>query len=185
MPHLTSGGQNVAQPTEVGTARAPANDYVAAASSEDLLDVEVEIGKRGQIHLEELARALVSRERRRERIRFPRRLRIEPLDEALEIVRVPRREDLSSDMEVVLFGHGVLLRLRRNGRFWLRRRRERWPPGRAWGRRAPPRRRAARALGHYRRISRRWSACGRPASGVDYARTLGRPTPGRHGPAPC
>jgi hypothetical protein len=49
---------------------------MAVASGKDLLDIEMQIRKRCQIDLEELARAFVSRERRREGIRFPRRLRI-------------------------------------------------------------------------------------------------------------
>ena len=73
---LAPGGRNVAQRAEVGSARAPTNQYMAIASGQHLLDVEMEIRKRCQIDLEELARAVVSRERRREGIRFPRRLRI-------------------------------------------------------------------------------------------------------------
>src|SRR5881296_1303088 len=104
---LASGGRNVAQRAEVGSPRAPTNQYMAVASGKDLLDVEMQIRKRCQIDLEELARAFVSRERRREGIRFPRRLRIEPLNEAFHVVRVPRSEDLACDMKVILSSHAV------------------------------------------------------------------------------
>src|SRR4029450_4142312 len=73
---LTSGGRNVTQLTEVGSARAPANHNVAVAGRQHLLDVEVQIGKRCQIDLEELTRAFVSQEGRRKDVRFPSRLRI-------------------------------------------------------------------------------------------------------------
>src|SRR6267143_5405617 len=46
---LTSGARNVAQLTEVGSARAPADHHMAVASGKDLLC---------QIDLEELTRAL-------------------------------------------------------------------------------------------------------------------------------
>src|SRR5438128_12468847 len=110
---LTSGGQNVAQWAEVGAARAPANHHMAVTGSQHLLDVEVQIGKRCQIDLEELTRAFVSRERRGKDVRFPRRLRVYPLDEAFHVMSVPRSEDLPSDMEVVLSSHRVLLWLAR------------------------------------------------------------------------
>src|SRR4030095_6992423 len=73
---LTSGGRNVTQLTEVGSARAPANHNVAVAGRQHLLDVEAQIRNRDQIDLEERARAFVSRERRRKDVRLPRRLRV-------------------------------------------------------------------------------------------------------------
>ena len=49
---LTSSGRYVAQRAQVSSARTPANYHMAFTSSQQLLDVEVEIGKRGQIELE-------------------------------------------------------------------------------------------------------------------------------------
>src|SRR5215475_8095757 len=71
---LASGGRNVGQWSEVGSARTPADDRMAVASGKDLLNIEMQIGKRCHIDLEELARAFVSGERCREGIRFPRGL---------------------------------------------------------------------------------------------------------------
>src|SRR5215510_3755093 len=110
---LASGGRNVGQWSEVGSPRAPADDHMAVASAKDLLDIEMQIGKRSHINLEELARAVVSGERRREGVRFPHGLRVQPFDEGFHIVCIPRSEHLPSDMEVVLSSHGVLLVLDR------------------------------------------------------------------------
>ena len=82
---------------------------VAVSGGKDLLDIEMQIGKCGHVDLEELTSAFVAGEGCWEGIRFPCSLRIQPLDEGFHIVRVPRREHLPSDMEVVLCSHGGLL----------------------------------------------------------------------------
>jgi hypothetical protein len=56
---------------------------MAVASGKDLLDIEMQIGKRGHIELKELARTFVPRERRREGIRFPCGLRVQPFEESV------------------------------------------------------------------------------------------------------
>jgi hypothetical protein len=108
---LTPGGRNIDQWAEVGSARAPPDDHMAVASGKDLLNIEVEVGERSHIDLEELTGAFVSGERCWEGIRFPRGLRVEPFKEGFDIVRVPSSKHLSSYVEVVLSSHGVLLRL--------------------------------------------------------------------------
>ena len=70
------GSQDIAERAVVGSFRPPADDDMSVAAGEDLLDVKVQIGKRGDIQLEELPRPVVPREGRGKGIRFPRRLRV-------------------------------------------------------------------------------------------------------------
>src|SRR3989442_9931894 len=102
---LSPRRQDVGQRTQMGPGRAPADDHVAVAGGEDLLEVEVQIGKRRDVELEELASALVTGERFGEDVRLPDGLRVQPLDESLHVVRIPRREDLTNDVHVVLSVH--------------------------------------------------------------------------------
>ena len=78
--------------------RAPADDYVAVTSGEHLFDIEVEIGEGRDIQLEEPPRAVVASERSRKGVRFPRDLRVQSLDERLDIMRIPSSEDLAHDV---------------------------------------------------------------------------------------
>src|SRR5262247_3404145 len=103
-PFSSSGGY-VRQRALVGTAGAPANDDVTLTRGEDRLHIEVQIGKRREVELEELPRSLMPHERRRKRIRLPYRLRVQPLHEGLHVVRVPSRKVLSGDVKVVLSSH--------------------------------------------------------------------------------
>jgi len=50
--------------------------HVVVTSGQHLLDIEVQIGKRGQIDLKELTRSVRSRKRCRERIRLPYGFRV-------------------------------------------------------------------------------------------------------------
>src|SRR5262249_25426169 len=104
-PFSSSGGY-VRQRALVGAAGAPANDDVTLTRGEDRLHIEVQIGKRREVDLEELPRPLMPHERRRKRVRLPYRLRVQPLHEGLHVVRVPRRKALSGDVKVVLSSHG-------------------------------------------------------------------------------
>src|SRR5215831_7079033 len=104
-PFSSSGGY-VRQRALVGATGAPANDDVTLARGKDRLHIEVQIGKRREIELEELPRPLMPPERRRKRVRLPYCLRVQPLDEGLHVVRVPSRKALSGDVKVVLSSHG-------------------------------------------------------------------------------
>jgi hypothetical protein len=57
------GGRGVGERAVVSSRRAPADDHVTVAGGEDLLNVEVKIGKRGDIQLEELPSPFMPRER--------------------------------------------------------------------------------------------------------------------------
>src|SRR5712692_5156685 len=95
---------DVAQCPEVGPSRTPADDHVWV-NSKNLLDIQVKVGKPSDVELEELASSLMARERSGKRIGLPRCLLVEPLDERLDIVRVPGSEDLADDLEILLSGH--------------------------------------------------------------------------------
>src|SRR5262245_11731165 len=69
----------------------------------------MEIGKGYDVRLEELPGAFVARERGRKGIRFPDHLRVETLDERVDVMRIPRGEELANDVEMVLSRHIVLL----------------------------------------------------------------------------
>src|SRR5215467_10002912 len=103
---FSSGGGYVRQRALAGAAGAPANDDVTLTGGQDRLDIEVQIGKRREVELEELPRPLMPHERRWKRVRFPYRLRVQPLHEGLHVVRVPRRKALPGDVKVVLSSHG-------------------------------------------------------------------------------
>src|SRR5215471_10316312 len=103
-PFSSSGGY-VRQRALVGAAGAPANDDVALTRGKDRLHIEVQIGKRREVELEELPRPLMPRERRWKRVRLPYRLRVQSLHEGLHVVRVPRGKALSGDVKVVLSSH--------------------------------------------------------------------------------
>src|SRR5215471_14739316 len=103
-PFSSSGGY-VRQRALVGAAGAPANDDVTLTCGQDRLHIEVQIGKRREVDLEELPRPLMPHERRRKRVRLPYRLRVQPLQEGLHVVRIPRRKALSGDVKVVLSSH--------------------------------------------------------------------------------
>jgi hypothetical protein len=66
---------------------------------QDLLDVRAQVRERRDVKREELARAIMTSKWRREDIRLPPRLDIQPFDEGLRIVGVPSCESLSDDME--------------------------------------------------------------------------------------
>src|SRR5215813_12370585 len=83
---FSSGGGYVRQRALVGAAGAPANDDVTLTRGEDRLHIEVQIGKRREVELEELSRPLMPNERCRKRIRLPYRLRVQSLDESLHVV---------------------------------------------------------------------------------------------------
>src|SRR5215831_5620215 len=102
---LSSSGGNVRQRPLVGAARAPANDDVTLTRGEDRLHIEVQIGKRREVKLEELPRPLMPHERRWKRVRLPYRLRVQSLHEGLHVVRVPSRKALPSDVKVILSSH--------------------------------------------------------------------------------
>src|SRR5215831_9222724 len=103
---LSSSGGYVRQRSLVGAAGAPANDDVTLTRWQDRLHIEVQIGKRREVELEELRCPLMPHERRWKRVRLPYRLRVQSLHEGLHIVRVPRRKALSGDVKVVLSSHG-------------------------------------------------------------------------------
>src|SRR5215813_5443246 len=103
---FSSGGGYVGQRALVGAAGAPANDDVTLTRGEDRLHIEVQIGKRRAVELEELPRPLMPHERRQKRVRFPYRLSVQPLHETLHVVRVPSRKVLPGDVQVVLSSHG-------------------------------------------------------------------------------
>src|SRR5215475_15096723 len=103
-PFSSSGGY-VRQGALVRAAGAPANDDVTLTRGEDRLHIEVQIGKRREVELEELPRPLMPHERRRKRVRLPYRLRVQPLHKGLYVVRVPGRKALSGDVKVVLSSH--------------------------------------------------------------------------------
>src|SRR5262245_19263431 len=103
-PFSSSGGY-VRQRALVGAAGAPANNDVTLTRGENRLHIEVQIGKRREVELEELPRPLMPYKWRRKRVRLPYRLRVQSLHEGLHVVRVPRRKALSSDVKVVLSGH--------------------------------------------------------------------------------
>src|SRR5215467_13552210 len=104
-PFSSSGGY-VRQRALVGAAGAPANDDVTLTRGEDRLHIEVQIGKRREVDLEELPRPLMPHERRWKGVRLPYCLRVQPLQESLHVVRVPSRKALSGDMKVVRSSHG-------------------------------------------------------------------------------
>src|SRR5215467_15510592 len=91
---FSSGGGYVRQRALVGAAGAPANDDVTLTGGKDRLHIEVQIGKRCEVELEELARPLMPHERRWKRVRLPYRLRVQSLHEGLHVVRVPSRRAL-------------------------------------------------------------------------------------------
>src|SRR5215831_442110 len=103
---FSSSGGYARQRALVGATRAPANDDVTLTRGEDRLHIEVQIGKRREVDLEELPRPLMPHERSWKRVRLPYRLRVQSLHEGLHVVRVPSRKALSSDMKVVLSSHG-------------------------------------------------------------------------------
>src|SRR5262252_1912303 len=103
-PFSSSGGYGC-QRALVGAAGAPANDDVTLTRGEDRLHLEVQIGKRREVELEELPRPLMPHERRWKRVRLPYRLRVQSLHEGLHVVRVPRGKALSGDVKVVLSSH--------------------------------------------------------------------------------
>src|SRR5215831_4726662 len=103
---FSSGGGYVRQRALVGAAGAPANDDVTLTRGKDRLHIEVQIGKRREVDLEELPRPIMPREWRWKRVRLPYRLRVQALHEGLHVVRVPSRKALSGDVKVVLSSHG-------------------------------------------------------------------------------
>src|SRR5262252_7961482 len=111
-PFSSSGGY-VRQRSLVGAAGAPANEDVTLTRGEDCLHVEVQIGKRREVELEELPCPLMPHERRWKRVRLPCRLRVQSFHEGLHIVRVPSRKALSGDVKVVLSSHGQPSQIKR------------------------------------------------------------------------
>src|SRR5262249_34603750 len=72
----------------------------------------MQVGERRDIELEELPGTFVAGERSGERIGVPHRFRVQPPEKRLRVMRVPRRERLSHDVDVVLGRHGDLLQRR-------------------------------------------------------------------------
>jgi hypothetical protein len=58
----------------------------------------VKIGKRRNVQLQELPSAFVTSERGGKGVGFPRHLRVHALDERINIMRIPGREDLADDV---------------------------------------------------------------------------------------
>jgi hypothetical protein len=78
--------------------RAPPDHRVRVTRGEDLFDIEVEIGKRRNVQLQELPSAFVTSKRGRKGVGFPRHLRVHALDERINIMRIPGSEDLADDV---------------------------------------------------------------------------------------
>src|SRR5712664_3635631 len=92
----------------MSSSRAPADYDMAVTGGEDLFDVEVEIGKGRDVDLEELPCAFVPSKRGGKGVRFPRRLQVQSLDECLDVMRIPRCEDLAYGVEVIRPSHYAL-----------------------------------------------------------------------------
>src|SRR5262245_65639053 len=94
---LSSSGGYVRQRALVGAAGAPANDDMTLTRGKDRLHIEVQIGKRREVELEELPRPLMPHERRRKPVGLPYRLRVQPPHEGLQVVRTPSPQTLTND----------------------------------------------------------------------------------------
>src|SRR5438128_8260139 len=110
-PAFASSGLKIGEFAEVRPRRAPTHDHVRV-DSQNLLDIHVQVWERPDVELEELPRPLMAREWSGKRIGLPGRFLIESLDEGLDIVRVPRSEDLADDLMILLSSHRTLLESR-------------------------------------------------------------------------